>query len=708
VSWGAAPAGGDAAGELRSAEQVLRSLEAARATGRAVFSTNTGSAELRLKDGALIAARFDELSERGALFRLLGAGNVRYLLLDEPVDFDTPIVKSVDALVDSLSRWLELSRRAPPLSSVLQGVPADFAVPIAEDPERAVLLGLVDGRRTLGEVLDASRLDPIRALSLAVDSIERGVIHVRPGAVSLFPLSAAEESEDVPDLSAPPPVRDFGERFSNREFGDGNEEEQGERDPGSESEPAPSLDEYERDEGAPGSSRSGPVPAESGPVPTRSAPEPQPLPAPRKAENGRSALVGRYEVLCQIGRGGMGTVYLSRLTSEGGFRRLFAVKLLRRRLLNDDRAAQLFVTEARLAGQIHHPNVVSVVDSGVVESRPYLVMEYVEGASLRELLNTRARALPQQVAIAIVLDALAGLDATHTATSDEGKALRVLHGDVSPENLLIGVDGICRLSDFGIARSGEQAHRRTTRGRPAYLAPEQILGGAVDQRADVFSMGSVLFEALTGAPLFHAPTVEESLQQVCVRKIPLPSSVGARPSPALNSVCMKALERDPSRRFESAREMLTELRRVAMREELLASMPEVSAQVRAAVGRELAQRRLFVLERTRQGSGANDSTDTISPGGTAPSARGRPNRPRSTVSTGRELSTASKSSSEAPRSERGPSGSWGRSLLILASLLAVLAVIAALIWPEATKDLLSRVTSGAGWRTLSDDPGDPE
>lgn len=695
-----APSDGDAAGEPRAAEDVLRSLEEARATGRAVFSTDLGGAEVRLRNGTPVAARFGELRERGALFRLLGAGNVRYELFDEPVDFDTPIVKSVDALVGSLSQWLELSRRAPALSSVLEGVPADSAVPTADEPERALLLGLVDGRRTLGEVLDASHLDPIQALSLAVDSIERELIQVRPGAASLFPLSAPDESEDIPDLSAPLPPRSFGELSladSEAHPAEGDDDSR---------EPAKSGEGREAELVEPGSSRSGPVPSESGPVPTKAASQPAPPPEPPKVD-ARSAFVGRYEVLCQIGRGGMGTVYLARLSSEGGFRRLVAVKLLRSQLLNDERAAQLFIEEARLAGQMHHPNVVSVVDSGVFEARPYLVMDYVEGASLRELLNVRSRTLPQQIAITIVLDALAGLDATHTATSEDGKPLRVLHGDVSPENLLVGVDGICRLSDFGIARTGEHSTKRTTRGRPAYLSPEQVLGARVDQRADVFAMGTVLFEAITGVPLFHAATAEESLQQVCVRKIPLPSSIGARPSPALDWVCMKALEREPSHRFSSAREMLNELRRVALREELLASTPEVSARVRATVGRELAQRRLFVLERSRQGSSPKESHEHAAPGITPPPPQARPARsraPEAKPSAPPRPERPSPAAEEIPHSSRA----WGQRLLILVSVLAVLLVLAALIWPEDAKDLLSRVTSGKGWRTLPGDPADLE
>jgi serine/threonine-protein kinase len=692
-----APAGeGDQVpAEPQPAEEVLRSLEAAAATGRAVFSTNVGMAEVHFKGGSVIAARLGQLAGRGALFRLLGAGNVRHEFLPESIDFDTPVAPSIDDLVASLRRWDELSRRAPALSSVLECAPIDSAVPTVDDPERALLLGLVDGERTLAEVLGASGLDPIHALSLAVDSVERDLIRVRTSATSLFPLAAADQPEVLPDLSAPPPLRSSHALAFSDELLDLSE---------GDVEPSPHA--RELDAAEPSSSRSGRIPAESGPVPTKIAAVPAPAAAPEKSGGNRTVFIGRYEVLCRIGQGGMGNVYLGRLSSEAGFRRLFALKLLRSRLLDTDGAAERFLDEARLAGHMHHPNVVSVVDSGMFGGRPYLVMDYVEGGSLRELLDRRFRALPQQVAISVVLDALAGLEATHTLVSDEGTALRVIHGDVSPENLLVGVDGICRLSDFGIARSAVEAarHRRTTRGRPAYLAPEQVLGRAADQRADIFAMGTVLFETLTGVPLFHAATAEGSLQQVCVRRIPLPSTIGSRPSPSLDWVCMKALERDPERRFATAKEMLTELRRAALRDGLLAPSPEVAARVRLVVGRQLARRRLFVLESLKGGSVPTGGVEaSLDSGRGARAPRAAPSPAEQNPARPGTLPRA-----KTPRDEPSPSRlrSFGRSLLVLASVLALLAVVATSIWPEAAKDLFSRVTSHLGWRTLSDSAAD--
>jgi serine/threonine-protein kinase len=694
VGLASVPAGGGTSSELGSVEQALLALEAAKTTARIVLSTERGPAQIRMKNGAVIDARFDQLRGRGALFQLLGAGRARYEVIDELVDFDTPLAPSLDSLLADLRSWDELSSRAPPLSAVLE-LQSPEAPPEHEDPELAALLRLVDARRTLAEVIDASRLEPIRALALAIEAVEQRLVSVRTVAASLFPVPADAEAV-LPSLSAPPPIRDWHKLlFDSGASADGSAldaEEAAEPDSAPEADSDPQS--------------SGPRLSESSRSHTKSSNETA-LQLYEKPKDG-AAFVGRYEMLCRIGKGGMGAVYLCRLSSEGGFRRLFALKLLRKHLLRDEAAAQRFIEEARLAGQIHHPNVVGVVDAGMLGSRPYLVMDYVEGATLRELLDTRFRALEPQIVIAIVLDGLAGLQATHSLVSDDGAPLNVVHGDVSPENLLIGVDGTCRLGDFGVARGAAErmVKQRTTHGKPAYLAPEQVLGGVVDSRADIFAMGTVLYEALTGVPLFSAPTPEESLKQVCVRKIPLPSSVGWCPPPSIDFVCMKSLERDPARRFATAEEMFTELRRAAIRAGLLASGPDVAARVRASVGRQLSQRRLFLLEFSR-GKRPSQSPQNLSElntsGRDAVSAPlPSPNRARRTR-VRPQNSVAPPSESMSPRTK-----AVARSLLIGVSVMAVLAVIAGAIWPEESWRLLSRITSGESWRTLDRVSADPE
>src|SRR5262249_52675993 len=159
------------------------------------------------------------------------------------------------------------------------------------------------------------------------------------------------------------------------------------------------------------------------------------------------------------------------------FKRLFALKVLRKHLARDPYAARLFLHEAAIAGRIADPHVVSVVDAGTQDEQPYFVMDYVEGGSFHEMLRSHAGSRPPRLVVPIVLDAPAGLSAAHRAVDDDGLPLGIVHCDVSPNNLLVGTDGVCRVSDFGVAltRAAAAVHTPSVaRGKPAYLSPEQI------------------------------------------------------------------------------------------------------------------------------------------------------------------------------------------------------------------------------------------
>jgi serine/threonine protein kinase len=176
---------------------------------------------------------------------------------------------------------------------------------------------------------------------------------------------------------------------------------------------------------------------------------------------------------------------------------------------------------------------------------------------------------------------------------------------------MVGVDGVCRLTDFGVARHGEPYRdRQMALGKPACMAPEQLTGGRVDRRADIFAMGVILYNSLTGTTLFASETVEETVRQVCNAPIPPPSTVGMLPPAGFDHICMRALERDPNRRYSTAEEMLTELRRVAIRENLLAPPSMVAEWVRQCVGPELAQRRLSLLDASRRAKATEAPRDS--------------------------------------------------------------------------------------------------
>jgi serine/threonine-protein kinase len=378
----------------------------------------------------------------------------------------------------------------------------------------------------------------------------------------------------------------------------------------------------------------------------------------------------------------MGTVYLARITGDGGFRRLFAIKVLRSHLSRSDEATQMLLKEARIASRVDHPNIVSVVDVGSHEGQPYLVMEYVTGCSMADLLKAGSGRASTAAAVSITLDTLAGLHAAHTLADDDGVGLDVIHHDVSPHNVLVGLDGIARLSDFGVAYvrrlAGEE--EETSRGKPAYTAPERVSGGAGDRRSDIFSVGVILWNALTGSTLFEGPDMESTLENVLTKPVPAASRYGRSPE-SLDAICFKALQRSPARRYQTAEEMLVQLRKVAAAEDLLGSPTEVKQWVKAAMGHELDVQRLSFLDASRmareleQGESSN-----LLPSLTRRAAAEGQGPPPSDVSRTIEL-TAGKAAGKRPSNDVAK---W------LAVVVGVGIILLAALLPDTLRSLGSR------------------
>ena len=271
--------------------------------------------------------------------------------------------------------------------------------------------------------------------------------------------------------------------------------------------------------------------------------------------------VGRYELHDLLASGGMGSVHLGMLRGDHGFSRVVAIKRMHPHLALDPGFAAMFLDEARLAERIRHPNVVTTLD--VVADGPelFLVMDLVVGQSLSRVL-TGATAVPSRIVTTLVRDVLRGLQAVHTATDADGRALGLVHRDVSPHNILVAQEGSARLLDFGVAKATQAAaltHSGAIRGKLAYIAPEQLRGEPLDARGDLFSLGVTAWEALTARRLFRADDDPSTIARVLSMNVPPPSAYVEGVDPLLEQVIMRALDRDPGRRFASAPAMAERL-----------------------------------------------------------------------------------------------------------------------------------------------------
>ncbi len=316
-------------------------------------------------------------------------------------------------------------------------------------------------------------------------------------------------------------------------------------------------------------------------------------------------MLDRYELVAPLARGGMGSVHLARLPGAGGFQRLYAIKVMHPHLAEEPEFADRLLDEARIAALIHHPNAVPIVDVCHSPRGFYLVMDYVDGVTLARLLSATAK-LPfrdrVRASLRVILDALAGLHAAHELCDDDGNSLGIVHRDVSPANIMVGSDGVGRITDFGIALAASRivsSRPGLLKGKPSYMAPEQVTALPVDRRADLFAMGTVLWEALTGRRLFQAEVEVGVLMQVIGAEIYPPSSLVAEVPSTIDAVCAKALDRNVANRWESARAMRSALEAAAAGEGLLAGAHEVADLLGVTFAEEFASRRALLRDHSR-------------------------------------------------------------------------------------------------------------
>ena len=318
--------------------------------------------------------------------------------------------------------------------------------------------------------------------------------------------------------------------------------------------------------------------------------------------------VAGFTIERRLGSGGMGTVFLARMDGVGGFTRLFAIKVLHPHLAKEEQFISMFLDEACLAARLHHPNAVGIVDVDEAELGYYPVMEYVDGFTLEHLLQRTADDPTARVCFGLrcLLDAIVGLDAAHGLKDDQGVPLGIVHRDVSPSNLFVCYDGTVRVVDFGIATAEDRQHRTETgmlKGKFAYMSPEQLAMKELDARSDVFALGTVFWELLTGKRLFHGDSPMETMKAVSEAVVRPPSEVNDAVPPALDAIVDKALERDPTKRYQSARELSLAIERYLSAERRSVPKAEVAEWMALLFPTGAAKRRKLI-DLTRKGEAA--------------------------------------------------------------------------------------------------------
>ncbi|NUP10158.1 MAG: serine/threonine protein kinase [Polyangiaceae bacterium] len=275
-------------------------------------------------------------------------------------------------------------------------------------------------------------------------------------------------------------------------------------------------------------------------------------------------MLGKFKLIAELGRGGMSEVYLAVIAGPAGFNKLVVIKLIKAELAEDPDFINMFLEEARLSARLSHPNIVQTNEVGEVGGRYYIAMEYLEGQPYSRILHRlgRDRGLPLGMSLRVLSDVLAGLHYAHELADFDGSALGVVHRDVTPHNVFVTYDGQVKVVDFGIAKAMNSSHETRTgmlKGKVGYMAPEQAKGERVDRRADLFSVGVMLWEAAVGRRLWKGLNEVQILHQLLSGEIPSPRSMRPDISVPLEQLIMKALSPDRDKRHSSAVELQTAL-----------------------------------------------------------------------------------------------------------------------------------------------------
>jgi serine/threonine protein kinase len=292
----------------------------------------------------------------------------------------------------------------------------------------------------------------------------------------------------------------------------------------------------------------------------------EPTLSQQAGEIGPGHVLGRYELLLPIAAGGMAMVWAARLKGSRGFQKIVAVKTMLPKLSEDEQFEQMFLDEASLASQIRHPHVVEILDLGEQHGILFLVMEWIDGVPLNQLMKAARPkgGIPIPVAVRIAIQACAGLQAAHELKDGDGKLIGLVHRDISPQNILVTYDGVSKVVDFGVAKATALGGGATVagqiKGKVAYMAPEQVKGAAIDRRVDLFAMGIVLYALTTGKHPFRRESEAATMYNICAPQPVMPPRKVVPDYPVeLEQIVIKSLSKDADKRYQTANELLKAL-----------------------------------------------------------------------------------------------------------------------------------------------------
>lgn len=292
--------------------------------------------------------------------------------------------------------------------------------------------------------------------------------------------------------------------------------------------------------------------------------------------------IGPYTLVKKIGQGGMAELFLAEYAREDGFRRIVAMKKVLPHLTESQDFINMFIREARLAALLRHPNIVQITDYGNIKNAYFIAMEYIKGMNLAEIMAKIKEGLPVDLFVFIGIKISTGLQYSHSKKDDKSREpLNIVHRDISPHNIMVSLEGEVKIADFGIAKAKSEpslTQTGTIRGKLQYMSPEQVLGQTVDRQADIYALGIVFYEILSGHHVFQFKDDIDAIQSIHIQKSKIPQLKDIRLDipEDLNQIVMKCLKKDKKERYQTAREVLHDLLRLRNKLNITYDTPDLA------------------------------------------------------------------------------------------------------------------------------------